>query len=339
MKVLVAAVLLHGALAAQRFTAGQLFRGFIRDFNKTYVDEAATTLAFQTFKTNLAEIRKLNQMEGDVVFGVGPFTDMSEEEFARTHRNFIPGERSEEELANVMTPPEGFTAPDSFDWRDHNAVTPVKDQGQCGSCWAFSITEEVESTWILAGNPMTEFAPQAIVSCDKKDAGCNGGDTIEGYKFVEKNGGLPLEKNDPYSSGTTGRTGRCKKVAVAGGDISAFKYATPGCAKDPRCTKQNEDTLKANLSSSAPVSICVNAAKWQHYKRGIFTSRHCGTDDYNKLDHCVQLTGYDTSGSDGYWSVRNSWTTSWGEKGYIRLAYGTNTCGVADEATITEIKK
>lgn len=186
---------------------------------------------------------------------------------------------------------------------------------------------------------MAEFAPQDIVSCDKKDAGCNGGDTVTGYKFVEKNGGLPLEKDDPYHSGTTGRSGRCKKKKAEGGNISGFTYATPGCANDPRCKNQDENKLADNLASTAPVSICVNAEKWQHYRSGVMTSEHCGADGYNDLDHCVQLTGYDKSADGGYWSVRNSWNTNWGEKGYIRLKFGDNTCGVADEATITTIKK
>ena len=114
---------------------------------------------------------------------------------------------------------------------------------------------------------------------------------------------------------------------------SLLFFSTPGC--DDECTKQNEDLLATNLYNKGPVSICVDASTWQSYQSGILTSASGCASAYDSLDHCVQLVGYGVESVSGkkFWSVRNSWNTNWGESGYIRLAYGANTCGVADEAT------
>jgi len=117
--------------------------------------------------------------------------------------------------------------------------------------------------------------------------------------------------------------------------MTGYNYATPGCTG--ACNKQDEELLKKNLYNIAPVSICVDASTWQFYSSGIMTpSSGCGSS-YNSLDHCVQLVGYGSVSGQDFWSVRNSWASSWGEQGYIRLSYVQNTCGVADEATIVTV--
>merc|ERR1711991_1079916 len=197
------------------------------------------------------------------------------------------------------------------------------NQGQCGSCWAFSVTEEVESMWALAGHPLIELAPQQIVDCDTEDDGCNGGDTRSGYAYVIKAGGLVPEKDYPY----TARDGKCKDKIVkedAVAKIMGYNYATNPSHK-------NETLMALNLVSTGPISICIDASSWQTYTGGIL--KHCG----HQLDHCVQVTGGTFSGPDAAWNVRNSWAKSWGENGYIRLAFNQNTYGVADEATIVTI--
>ncbi len=141
------------------------------------------------------------------------------------------------------------------------------------------------------------------------------------------------EKAYPYKAGLTGQAGTCQfKAAEVQAKMTGFTYATPGCTDD--CKKQDEAKLKQSLYQNGPVSICVDASPWQTYTSGILTPSAGCASAYDQLDHCVQLVGYgvDPSGQ-AFWSVRNSWATSWGEAGYIRLSYGTNTCGVADEAT------
>jgi C1A family cysteine protease len=234
--------------------------------------------------------------------------------------------------------------PDNWDWRRPNdgrpvGVTAVKDQGQCGSCWAFSATEEVESMWILSGKSAQVLAPEQTVDCDTTDGGCNGGDTVSAYAYIKQTGGLMAESAYPYKAGITGNAGTCRfERSGIKASIKGFTYATPGCDDD--CDKQNEELLKENLYKVGPVSICVDAEPWQMYQSGILAGASSGCNKaYDELDHCVQLVGYgvDPATHEQFWSVRNSWATSWGEAGYIRLKYGENTCGVADEATIVTI--
>jgi len=161
------------------------------------------------------------------------------------------------------------------------------------------------------------LAPQQIVDCDTNDGGCNGGDTITAFEYVIKAGGQDTEVSYPYKAVND----PCHfKPADVESKITSYKYAT---------TTHNEDEMKTATATVAPLSICVDAETWQFYSSGIMKSSQCG----RSLDHCVQITGYDTSSATPYWEVRNSWGTDWGEKGFIRLEYGTNTCGLADEAT------
>jgi hypothetical protein len=192
----------------------------------------------------------------------------------------------------------------------------------------------------LNGGKLPILAPQQIVSCDKVDQGCNGGDTPTAYAYIEKNG-LEPEASYPYKSGTTGADGSCKySAAKATQKITGFLYATPTCANSDSCDNQDEVTFATNVAAKGPASICVNAAAWQNYASGVLTASACGGKEYTDLDHCVQLVGFDLTKSSQkkpYWIVRNSWGDSWGNEGYIYVEYGTNACGVADEATFVTI--
>jgi len=221
----------------------------------------------------------------------------------------------------VLVPKIALDAvPATFDWRDLGAVTAVKDQEQCGSCWAFSAVENVESVWIIAGkgtNTSVDLSTQQVVDCDSADAGCNGGDTPTAFQYIIDAGGLESEQDYPYQ----GDDGSCSfdksKVEAT---ISSYKYATKTL---------DEKEMQANLVSWAPLSICVDAESWQFYSNGVMTSGECGTD----LDHCVQVVGYDTTQTPNFWIVRNSWNTDWGMDGMILLEMWADTCGVAMEAT------
>jgi len=181
-----------------------------------------------------------------------------------------------------------------------------------------------------------KLAPEQTVDCDQVDQGCNGGDTVSAYAYMQ-GAGVEAEASYPYTAGDSGNAGTCTYDASAVvAKPTGFTYATPGCSDS--CTNQNEALLKQNLYNVAPASICVDASSWQTYTSGILTAASgCGSA-YSDLDHCVQLVGYgvDPSGT-AFWSVRNSWASSWGEAGYIRLSYGANTCGVADEATFVQV--
>jgi C1A family cysteine protease len=306
--------------------AEPLFQNWVSQYNKVYPSAVEYHKRLSIFGENLKRIARLNrdsQKHGGATFNVTKFSDLTPAEFKSLILNpLIKGVKPEDRV--VLDLP-GNAVPDTFDWKSLNKITPVKDQGQCGSCWAFSATENIESVWMIAksisASQIEPLAPQQIVDCDNSDSGCNGGDTPTAYEYVISAGGQEPEKDYPYKA--QDETCRFKKADVYA-TISGYKYATK---------TKNEAEMKEAVATVAPLSICVDAEPWQSYSGGILTARQCGDD----LDHCVQITGYDTSASTPYWSVRNSWGSDWGENGYIRLEYGTNTCGLADEATTATV--
>jgi len=216
--------------------------------------------------------------------------------------------------------------PQTFDWRKNGGVTPVKDQGQCGSCWAFSTTENIESVVMIHANKsIPTLSPQQIVDCDGSDGGCGGGNPPTAYEYVISAGGMESNQDYPY----TAQDGTCyfdrTKVAA---NILNWKYA---------CNYYEESTLQDVLVNYAPPSICVDAANWQDYQSGVMTGWECAW--VNLLDHCVQAVGYDMTANPPFWIVRNSWSTGWGENGYIRLEYGVNACGLTNEASTALLTK
>merc|ERR1712048_1247909 len=222
-------------------------------------------------------------------------------------------------------------APDRLDWVEKGGTSAVKDQGGCGSCWAFSATQGIESAGFMSsGSLPPALSTQQIISCDKVDLGCSGGDIKSAWDYVKQAGGLDTNEDYPDTSKDTDKSGTCKvfKQVVK---VTDAAFAVPPCdgEHDPNCNNVQESDLMAALNSFGPLSVCINA-DWNNYRDGILTTTCTGK--YWDLDHCVQLVGYDTTGETSYWKVKNSWQARWGEDGYIRLPMGTNACGIADEA-------
>jgi len=181
------------------FTA---FMEFVQEYEKNYETIEEFQYRFNAFQDNIKIIENLRQQHleetgepGEFVFGITKFTDIPVSEFKSRYLNFHPSSQTSQihRTITVLDPPT--TNETTWDWRKLGAITPVKDQEQCGSCWAFSATEEIESSWFLANNTLTELSPQQIVSCDTVDGGCDGGDTITAYAYVQKAGGLDLTKS------------------------------------------------------------------------------------------------------------------------------------------------
>jgi len=304
-----------------------MFNNFIRKYNKTYSKEEYNQ-RFQNFQASIRRAAELNRKSPKATYGITKFSDMTPEEFSSTvlmKNPITPSRRNDVGVLDIRVSKEEL--PVSFDWRNKGAVTPVKNQEQCGSCWAFSVTENVESMWILANkatNSTVKLSPQQIVDCDDSDLGCDGGDPPTAYAYIIQTGGLEPAKDYPY----TAQDGTCNfKAQDVQAKISSWKYAT---------SDYSETTLQQNLVGWGPLSICVDASNWQDYQSGVMTWEECAW--VNILDHCVQLVGYQTQSNLGdYWIVRNSWGTDWGISGYIWLEMGSDTCGIAHEATCSVV--
>lgn len=223
-------------------------------------------------------------------------------------------------------PADMSTVPTEIDHVAKNAVTPVKNQGSCGSCWAFSAVGALESAHYYKHGVLKTYAEQELVSCDTVDSGCNGGWMDDAFTFVRKNGGLTDPGSYPYTSGTTGATGTCKKSGYVD-DAEVAPTGLPGYVD----VADNVDALMSAVAQQ-PVSIAIQANQlaFQTYKDGVI-SGNCG----QRLDHGVLAVGYGTW-TDGtpYWKVKNSWGPDWGMDGYVLIERSAeNKCGVLSAAS------
>ncbi|CAD7971005.1 unnamed protein product [Amoebophrya sp. A120] len=308
---------------------------------------------FETFRENVKQALKLNiKSDGKAVFGITRFMDLTAGEFRKMYKN--GGKTfSDDQIADMMQDvPEAVvpkaslldstSATSSRDWRKEGVVTPVKDQGQCGSCWAFSTVETVESAVHLLDKSSGFIgAPQELVSCDHgMDFGCNGGLPTHAYKFLEKNG-LEAESDYPYTSGTTKESGTCKMdPKKSEWKVTGYTRVAHGMRIFPWTVSRGEKAMKDYLLNKGPLSIGVDASAWQTYQQGILDAASCESE---RIDHAVQVVALEQSAAekngDAYWVVRNSWTTEWGEAGFIRLTTDENTCLITGMATAATVEK
>jgi len=229
----------------------------------------------------------------------------------------LPKPEEHEPAASIHeAPADVSTLATSVDWVTSGAVTGVKDQGQCGSCWSFSTTGAIEGAAKLkAGGTLTSLSEQNFVDCDNRqnggtDMGCNGGLMDSAFTWAKKNGGVCTEAAYPYTSGTTKKAGtcntKCSKVAA-----SAPKSYTD--------VAKNSDSAMMSALNKGPVAIAIEADQtaFQLYKSGVFSAA-CGAN----LDHGVLAVGYGNMNGADHYRVKNSWGTSWGDKGYIYFARG-----------------
>jgi len=317
--VLVVAVLLVAAVvSADTSNLRAQFEEFKIRFGRHYASPAEAAKRFMIFRANVARVSKMNKEHGTPVFGVTKFMDLTPAEFKDKYLIKTPLEKP---VAPVAVPRASGALPTSFDWRNSSTdcVTPVKNQEQCGSCWAFSATETIESIWILAGNSIQILAPQQIVDCDTggQDEGCDGGWPYGAYEYVISAGGMEPESDYPY----TAQDGTCEfNAADVVTRISSWNYVTQN---------QNETAMQVWLVNESPLSVCVDAVTWQFYQGGVLQGQ-CGT----QIDHCVQLVGYQNMDGVKVWNVRNSWGLDWGMEGFIYVRRGANTCAIAEVVTV-----
>ncbi|RDX60395.1 Senescence-specific cysteine protease SAG39, partial [Mucuna pruriens] len=293
-------------------------------YGKVYKDPQESEKRFRIFKENVNYIEAFNNAaDKPYKLGINQFADLTNEEFIAP-RNRLKGHMSSSITRTTTYKYENVTAlPSTVDWRQKGAVTPVKNQGACGCCWAFSAVAATEGIHALSAGKLISLSEQELVDCDTKgmDQGCEGGLMDDAFKFIIQNHGLDTEANYPYK----GVDGKCnaKEEAIHTVTITGYEDVPAN----------NEKALQIAVANQ-PVSVAIDASSsgFQFYKSGVFTGS-CGTE----LDHGVTAVGYGVSDGTEYWLVKNSWGTEWGEEGYIRMQRGVNAeeglCGIAMQAS------
>jgi cathepsin L len=287
-------------------------------YQKSYLGaEESTRQAI--FNENLAYITKHNSEGHSYELGMNQFGDLTNAEFQATYLRSM--QRSVNRTAELHVAGNEID-PSSVDWRTQGYVTPIKDQGQCGSCWSFSSTGSIEGAHFKATGKLVSFSEQNLVDCSTKQGnqGCNGGLMDYAFTYVISNKGLDTEASYPY----TARDGTCRyNAANSGGSISSYKDVQAG----------SETALQSAVATIGPVSVAIDAShnSFQFYKSGVYNEPLCSSKN---LDHGVLAVGYGTDAGKDYWIVKNSWGTSWGDKGYIMMTRNKrNQCGIATAAS------
>jgi cathepsin L len=342
MRIFIIQVILVYFLIQCTFGLNELFvqhlwNKFKKSHGKTYLSEEHESYRFDIFKRNVDIIEKHNSEYAmgmhKFTLGVNMFADWTVEEYRSrllgTRKNATHGVRHRG-LAIFMRLPKEIKLPESIDWREKGVVTPVKNQGQCGSCWSFSATGALEGQHARASGKLVSLSEQQLVDCSKKfdNNGCNGGLMDNAFKYVQEIGGLETEETYPYK----GHEGKCKFNKA---------LAVVTCSGYVDIPSQDENALKEALATIGPVSVAIDATeeKFMLYKEGVFVDDTCESTD-DALNHGVLAVGYgiDEKTKTEYWIVKNSWGPSWGEEGYIRMGRIRGSCGIATSASYPLVK-
>jgi len=317
---------------------------FKQTHDKSYLTEANENLHLEVFTQNLNLIEKHNEefAKGMHTYsmGVNYFADWTVEEFRAKMLGVRMNKGTNKGLSSGLhlRLPSNIELPDEVDWRIEGAVTPVKNQGQCGSCWAFSTTGSLESAHFRLTGQLVSLSEQQLVDCSGKfdNDGCNGGLMDNAFNYIKSEGGLNTEDSYPYHA----KAQKCKFQKDKIGSTCSGYVDIP---------KGDEATLKEATATQGAISVAIDVTedKFMFYKSGVFVDTKCGNSD-DELNHGVLVVGYGSlnstsSGGDeppDFWIVKNSWGVKWGEEGYIRMARNNNNmCGIATKASYPLVKK
>uniref|UniRef100_A0A4Y0BR50 Cystatin domain-containing protein n=1 Tax=Anopheles funestus TaxID=62324 RepID=A0A4Y0BR50_ANOFN len=307
------------------------FNKFKHHHRRQYASSMEHEMRFNIFRNNLFKIEQLNKFErGTAKYGVTKFADMTQAEY-RAHTGLVVPKQHQDNnhirnpLATQKDVANVGDMPRSFDWRDQGAVTKVKDQGSCGSCWAFSAIGNIEGLHQIKTNKLESYSEQELIDCDKVDNGCGGGYMDDAFKAVEQLGGLELEEDYPYKA-------KAQKSCQFNKTLSHVQVK--GAVDMPK----NETFIAQYLIKNGPIAIGLNANAMQFYRGGISHPWHplCS---HKSIDHGVLIVGYGIkeypmfNKTLPYWIIKNSWGPKWGEQGYYRIYRGDNSCGVSEMAS------
>ncbi|XP_077488617.1 procathepsin L-like isoform X1 [Amblyomma americanum] len=325
-------LVLSAALAvAFAATAGEVLRSeweaFKAKHGRNYTSPTEELLRFKIFTDNSLFISRHNEkfVKGMVSYSLGmnPFGDLLHHEFLKATSCYKDNANSRG--GSHYLPPENIGVedmPESVDWREKGYVTPVKDQGRCGSCWAFSATGSLEGQHFRKTGKLVSLSEQNLVDCSKQygNHGCNGGSMENAFEYIKANGGVDTEESYPYK----GIEEDCKfKLADVGATVTGTVNVKEG----------SEEELKKAVATVGPVSVAIDASQrsFQFYKEGVYDEPACSSD---RLDHGVLAVGYGVQNGTKYWLVKNSWAKDWGNKGYIYMSRDKNNqCGIATDAS------
>jgi cathepsin L len=312
--------LVLAAIVAVVAASHPTFEEFKALYSKVYETETEEQLRREIYASNVQYIKEHNAEKHSYTLGVNEHADLLHSEFAKLYL----AKRADYSSLLVKTETETNVQalPTSVDWRTKGVVTPIKNQGQCGSCWAFSTTGSLEGQHALVTGNLVSLSEQNLVDCSGPEGndGCDGGLMTAAFEYVMKNNGIDTEASYPY----TAEDGKCKfNSANVGSTCSGYYNVTSGSEAD----------LQNCSATVGPISVAMDASlmSFQLYKSGVYDPALCSS---TALDHGVLVVGYGVDSGKDYWLVKNSWGTTWGLQGYFYLARNANNkCGVATMAS------
>jgi len=323
MKIaLILAILAVSVFARSDKDYQTLFTNWMQEHQKSYHHDEFQ-VRYQNFKKNIDFIDSWNAVPGRHVVKMNQFGDLTGAEF----KKLFLGVKVDQPLNPVYKPANIQAYPVMFDWRHQGAVTPIKNQGQCGSCWSFSTTGSVEGCLFLGTKKLVSLSEQNLMDCStaQGNQGCNGGLMTGAMDYIIANGGLDTEASYPY----TAEDGTCDYSASnSGTTLKSYVNVNSG----------DENDLQAKVFMG-PVSVAIDASQssFQFYSTGVYSDPNCSS---SQLDHGVLAIGWGKTGGSSaqpYWIVKNSWGTTWGQSGFFWMARNDNNmCGIATMATLPQ---
>lgn len=293
------------------------FETYLQHYGKQYSNTREYKMRREIFENNLNNIIAHNKDSSKTwKEEINHLADWTEEEFGRIkgyNKRMAMKTKSERKRVPHKTINKLSDLPDSVDWRTQGVVTPVKDQGHCGSCWSFAAAETIESHWALAKDQLWELSEQQILDCTSNpnhcggSGGCEGGTAEVAFASVISAGGISTEWTYPYQSHAGNDFPKCGLLSNFTPSVKISSYVV---------LPENEYLPLLTAAAAGPVAISVDASTWRFYASGVYNGCNQTNPD---LDHAVQLVGYGTENGSDFWLVRNSWTPAWGEAGYIKL--------------------